>query len=266
MPDDSPSHHIPSRPAPSRRYLRGLARRHFSALRLGGPPSRRLPAGPVLFVANHTNWWDGFLACLVTERLGREFQILMEAVHLERYWMFNRVGALPMHRGSARQAWADLERAARYLQRPRTGLWIFPQGARRPPRAALADTERGAAHLALAAGRPLTIWPVAFRYAYLGEQLPEAFIWLGQPMPWRSDPPEGWQGEGTSARARRGGLHRRIEAALQATVSALDARLTTEDLSEMDLLLPGRLSINKRLDRARHALGFLRGRFDPRNG
>jgi hypothetical protein len=28
----------------------------------------------------------------------------------------------------------------------------------------------------------------------------------------------------------------------------------------------GRLSINKRMDRVRHAVGLLRGRFEPRNG
>ena len=146
-------------------YLRWLARRHFSALHWRPPAA--LPAGPVLFVANHTTWWDGFLACLVTERLGREFQILMEAVHLERYWMFNRVGALRVRRGSTRAGVG--RRGARQhapCERPRARLSISPQRARPPPASALADADaapRAAGARRRAPARPSR--PVAVRYA-----------------------------------------------------------------------------------------------------
>lgn len=249
-------------------YVRRLAQRHFAAVHWhageGAATEARPPRGPILFVANHTNWWDGFLACLVTARLGLDFQILMEAANLDRYPVFRRVGALPVRRDSAVRAWDDLAAATAHLRRPGTALWVFPQGARRPPAEPITATERGAAQIIAWHDAPLTLWPVAFRYAYLGEQLPEAFVWLGEPVALAGS--GGRSGSAGEGRARRREMALRIESALAATLAVLDARLSIEDRTAMDLLLPGKPSINKRLDRLRHALGLLRGPFDPRNG
>ena len=57
-----------------------------------------------------------------------------------------------------------------------------------------------------------------------------------------------------------------IERRLRIAVDRLDPRLVTETADEFEVFIPGRLSINKRLDRVRHALGFLRGPFERRNG
>jgi 1-acyl-sn-glycerol-3-phosphate acyltransferase len=238
------------------RYIRGQVRRHFTGVHWAarGRPERWDRALPPLFLANHTNWWDGFLACLLSGRLGLRFQVLMEARHLARYKIFLRVGALPVRRGRPRQAYEDLAAAARYL-RPGTGLWIFPQGERRPPREPVKDTERGAAELALRAGRPLRVCPVALRYTFLGEQLPEAFLLVG----------EEWL-VGPGDHAGRGPLMAAMESRLDATVSALDALFDAERLDGFRPLAEGRLSVNKRLDRFRHAVGLLRGPFEARNG
>jgi chlorobactene lauroyltransferase len=238
------------------RYIRGQLRRHFAAVHwtARGRPERWNRGLPTLFVANHTSWWDGFVACLVTRRLGLRFQVLMEAEHLARYKVFLRVGALPLRRSHPRQAYADLSAASGYLQ-PQAGLWIFPQGARRPPRDPIGRCERGAAQLALRAGREIRICPVAFRYAFVGEQLPEAFVFVGEE--WRLQP-------GTfSARAP---LMTAIEDRLAATLSEADALIDRERLDGFQSLAEGRLSVNKRLDRFRHAVGLLRGPFEARNG
>jgi hypothetical protein len=57
-----------------------------------------------------------------------------------------------------------------------------------------------------------------------------------------------------------------IEAKLADTVRALDALVGAERLEAFRPLAPGRLSVNKRMDRVRHALGLLRGPFEARNG
>ena len=61
-------------------------------------------------------------------------------------------------------------------------------------------------------------------------------------------------------------LTERIGEALRDTIGALDARLSGEALEEFRMLVPGKLSINKRMDRVRHSLGLLRGPFEARNG
>jgi len=238
------------------RYIRREAGRHFAGVHwtARGLPGRWDRAVPTLFVANHTNWWDGFLAFLVSRGLGLRFQVLMEARHLARYRSFLRLGALPLRRGRAREAYADLAAAAAYL-RPGAGLWLFPQGERRPAAERPANCERGAAHLALEHAGPLRICPVAFRYAYVGEQLPEAFVLLGDEWSPRREEFAG-----------REPLMRVIEARLGDTVDALDELVARERLAEFRPLAPGRLSVNKRLDRVRHAVGLLRGPFEARNG
>jgi chlorobactene lauroyltransferase len=238
------------------RYIRGQVRRHFTAVHWAarGRPERWDRGLPTLFIANHTNWWDGALACLVTGRLRLRFQVLMEAEHLARYRIFLRVGALPMRRGRPRQAYDDLSAASGYLQ-PRAGLWVFPQGRRRPPREPVTGCERGAAQLAHRAGRPLRVCPVAFRYSFVGEQLPEAFVFVGEE--WRVEP---------GAFSGREPLMAQMEARLGATVRELDELVDQERLDGFLPLAKGRLSVNKRLDRFRHAVGLLRGPFEARNG
>jgi hypothetical protein len=215
----------------------------------------------MLFVANHTNWWDGFIACLIAARLRLHFHILMEAQHLERYRLFRWVGALPMRRDSPPQAYRDLERASQVLHRPATGLWIFPQGSRRPPEEPITGTERGAAQVVLGVDRPVTIQPVGFRYRYRGEQIPEAFAWLGAPFRVAAGTEPG-----DTRKRRRERVATEIESRLAGAVGELDRRVATEDMRDFSVLVQGRRSINKRLDRVRHALGLLRGPFDDRNG
>ena len=238
------------------RYIRRQAGRHFAGVHWAGQGAAAAwdPSVPTLFVANHTNWWDGFLAFLVTRRLGLDFQVLMEARHLARYRTFLRIGALPIRRDRAREAYADLTAAAGYL-RPGVGFWIFPQGERRPPGEPVENCGKGAAHLAAGHTGALRICPVAFRYAFLGEQLPEAFVMVGEA--WTPDAIE---------RGCRHALMPVIEWRLRGTVAALDALVAGERLAAFRPLAEGRLSVNKRLDRVRHAVGLLRGPFEARNG
>ncbi len=238
------------------RYIRGQVRRYFTGVHWAarGRPEDWDRDVPTLFLANHTNWWDGFLACLLSGRLKLRFQVLMEARHLARYPVFLKVGALPLGRENPRQAYADLVAAVAYLS-PGSGLWVFPQGERRPPREPLSRCERGAAELALRAGRPIRVCPVALRYSFVGEQLPEAFLLVGDE--WRLAPGD---------YAGREPLMEEMEARLGATVSALDVLVDAERRDGFHPLAEGKLSVNKRLDRFRHAVGLLRGPFQARNG
>lgn len=236
------------------RYFRGLFRRHFASARWAALDA---PAGwdrsvPVLFVSNHTSWWDGFFSCLLTAEWGFTFHILMEAANLERYPAFRRIGTLPVRRDSRMGGWQDLHAADQVL-RPGSSLWIYPQGRRRPATEVPWRLERGAAHLAIRHAGPLRICPVAFRYPFLSEQLPEAVALAGR----------SWLHDGAPDRRV---LTERIGEALRDTIGALDARLSGEALEEFRVLVPGKLSINKRMDRVRHSLGLLRGPFEARNG
>ena len=91
------------------RYVRRQAARSFAAVhwRSTGVPERWRPDVPTLFVANHSNWWDGGLAFLVSRALGLRFRILMEARQLARYRFFLRIGAraAPRRMGGSARRW-----------------------------------------------------------------------------------------------------------------------------------------------------------------
>lgn len=239
------------------RYVRSQVTRHFSTARLGpaDPPGTRWDRSiPTLFIANHTNWWDGFLAFLVGRELGLTGYLLMDALQLERYPAFRVVGALPLARHPFRQVRSDLLAAADRLG-PGTALWLFPQGERRPQGERPASLRSGAAEVALRHPGPMRICAVAFRYLYLSEQLPEAFAWIGRS--WVLEP---------GAYSHRRLLTPVLERDLLDALDALDTVLRAERLGGFRTIVEGRLSINKRMDRVRHAVGLLRGRFEPRNG
>lgn len=239
-------------------YVRRQARRHFTAVhwRTTDDAPRWDRSLPTIFVANHTNWWDGFLAYLVSRALGLGYRVLMEERNLARYRAFLHIGALPLRRTSAREAWADLHAARAHLA-PGVSLWVFPQGARRPAAEPLVRLGGGAAELALTLARPVRLCPVGFRYGFLGEQLPEAFVLVGEP--WVVQP-------APAARAARRALTGEIARRMGATLAALDAQLAREELCGFRPLVRGRLSVNKRMDRFRHRVGLLRGEFEARNG
>jgi hypothetical protein len=237
-------------------YFKNIFAKQFQTTRLGsvtdvGAWDRQVPT---LCVVNHTNWWDGFYCWVATRALGLQPHVLMEAKNLARYKPFTWIGTLPMRRDSARGAWEDLQ-SARSCLLPGNCLWIFPQGQRRPAWERPTNLERGAAELAIGCTAPVRLVPVALRYTFLGEQNPEAFALMGQP--WILTP-----GTYTDRRS----LMARLGDELCATVDLLDDRLLAESLDDFRILVHGRLSINKRMDRVRHATGMLEGEFEARNG
>lgn len=249
-------------PPPSRgasrafgRFLDRLFRGTFATVRWHSLGDWRTWSGdtPILAIANHTSWWDGFLSHQVSRAMGRPFRILMEAEHLARYRVFRRVGALPIERRSAHQAVRDLAVAGACLA-GNTMVWIYPQGMRRPAAEPPTRLEHGAAWLIAHHRGPLRVLPVAFRYTFLSEQRPEAFALLGEPMVVQAPTEEG-----------RRPVTARLATALTETLAALDADLAAERVDHFSSLVTGRLSINNRLDRIRHALGSLPD-YRSRNG
>lgn len=235
-------------------YFRRLARRHFATVQwmTADDPADWGPL-PILAVANHTTWWDGPLAYLLSAELGREFHVAMEAQHLARYPYFRRIGAHPLRRTTPRARWDDLARLDQMIA-PGRILWMFPQGSRRPAREAIGRLERGAAHLALTR-RPVRIVPVTIRLVHGSEQLPEAYLRVGP----------SWI-VGVQDPHDRRELTDDIARALTRGLAKTDALLDRELPGPWRSLVRPTLSFNKRLDRIGHALGLLGGRFEPRNG
>jgi chlorobactene lauroyltransferase len=218
---------------------------HFARvwLRVEGP----IPApahGPLICYLNHPSWWDGYMALVLNRMvLGNRFQgfCMMDERELRRYRFFSWIGAFSVNRQDARSAMRSVAYISRLLAaRCDRALAIFPQGQITPNDRRPLLMFPGMAHIAQHAGGA-TLWPVALRYEFRGEQLPEAFIRAG---PAHHAPAD------IDARA----LTAEAGLRLTATCDALRDEVTGGQLEGYRVLLRGRLGPDKIFDAARGLL------------
>ena len=115
--------------------MRRRLRRAFHAVRVSGLEDVRRAAAttPLLFLGNHTAWWDGLVAFqLFATELGLDTIALMDADGLRRAPFFTRIGGFGVERDAPRDVLRALRHAARHLEGARRGVVVFPQGRERP--------------------------------------------------------------------------------------------------------------------------------------
>lgn len=161
------------------RYVRWKVRHAFRGLWVRGtvPP----PDSRVLLYANHTSFWDGFVAAQLCEAAGWDGYCLMEEENLSRYRFLARLGAFSIRRGDALSALESLRYACRLLERPGRAVLIFPEGELRPYRGAVHPLERGVEVLARRA--ECACLPVAIRYRFFEHELPDVLVSVGEAHP-----------------------------------------------------------------------------------
>jgi 1-acyl-sn-glycerol-3-phosphate acyltransferase len=220
---------------------RRMIRRQFWSHRLRGTAvearlDRTLPA---IFYANHSSWWDGFIAFHLTYDLWKLDGILMmEEDELRKYPFFRWIGAFGIRRTGA-EVEAMIRYAAGELREKGRILWMFPQGALFPNGFRPVELRPGIAHVARAVGR-VQIVPVVHRYEYLKEERAEIFTSVG---PIRTVGPE--------EQANPEELTRQLQNQLSGDLDRLQADIHQNRLEEFKTTLRGRISTNVRYDRAR---------------
>jgi 1-acyl-sn-glycerol-3-phosphate acyltransferase len=160
-------------------YVRRKVRRSFRGVWQRGtlPP----PGSRILLYANHTSFWDGFVAAELCAAADWDGYCLMEERMLRRYRFLSRLGAFSIRRGDPASALESLRYAHRLLERPGTAVVIFPEGELRPYRGTLHPLERGVEVLARRA--ECTCLPVAIRYRFFEHELPDVLVSVGEPHP-----------------------------------------------------------------------------------
>jgi 1-acyl-sn-glycerol-3-phosphate acyltransferase len=222
---------------------------HFDRvwLKLAGPLPH--PAdGPLIAYPNHPSWWDGYMCFLLNRLLlceRFEGYLMMEEPELRRYRFFTWAGCFSVDRHDARSAARSVAYISRLLgERRDRSLYIFPQGEITPNDRRPIVAYPGVAHIARRAGSA-TLWPIALRYEFRGEQRPEAFIRAGP----AHRPPAG-----ADTRA----LTAEVAARLTAAVDALRDEVAAGQLGDYEVLLHGRAGVNRLFDRLRAQLPWHR--------
>lgn len=237
-------------------YARGYMRRHFHAVRIGGHSAVAVD-GPFVVFTNHASWWDPMIFFVTGDLVtpGRQDYAPIDAEALERYAMFKRMGLFGVEQNSPRGAIQFLKISQAILELPRTALWLTPQGRFSDVRERPVKFRKGLGALARRS-RDTCFLPVAMEYCYWEERLPEALMWIGEPMQVTVG------GERSSE-----DWTRLLEERLAETQDAL-ARVSIErDTTRLQTILEGGSGVGRLYDAWRSVKARLRGeRFRKEHG
>jgi 1-acyl-sn-glycerol-3-phosphate acyltransferase len=135
---------------------------------LGGVWARgQLPAGPVVWAANHHSWWDPFIAGALLSAAGRRMVLLADPGNVNRYQFARRIGVVG----------TDELRTALGALRGGAVLVVYPEG-RLLPAGPPGPLAAGAAWSAARA--PARLCSVSVRVLMRGRQHPEAYVVFGE--------------------------------------------------------------------------------------
>ncbi len=108
------------------RYIINLVKKNFHAVKI--LPDELYSSKPVLLIANHFSWWDGFLLYYVNHlALKKKFHIMIMEETVKRFFFMKYLGAFSVSKGS-RGAVETIGYAAELLSDPQNMVVIFPQG------------------------------------------------------------------------------------------------------------------------------------------
>ena len=226
---------IPKISQPLLRWFRWIVRQNFErgfhAVRLQGIECIPGTDGPVLIYANHSSWWDPMVAFLLSGELmeTRRHYAPMDAAALAKYKILAWMGVFPVEVSSARGA-VQFLRTGESILRSGGVLWVTPQGRFADVRERPVEFKPGIA--ALATRIPgCTVLPLAIEYVFWNERTPEALLQFGTPVV---------VGEGE----RPDALELRLKAALEVTMTEMQARAMSRDAGQFErVLVRGRVGV-----------------------
>lgn len=192
--------------------------------------------GGTLFLANHSCWWDLFLAHFLNEQIPVDGFGMMEHFNLIRFGFFRRIGAFSVDRTDPGSVRASLDYAVGLLRGPRAGVWMFPQGRIVGNDVRPLGFQEGLRVLVRRGGR-IRVVASALRYEFWQDERPEAFVRFGEPT---------WVD-----RADRATVLETWERRLVGELDALKGDVSAQAADRFTSLLTGRASISDRYARVR---------------
>lgn len=164
------------------RLVRGKMRAAFRSVLVQGVPELRasLQADErgVLFLLNHSSWWDLFMAHTLSEFLPLDGYLMTIHFNMLRFGMLKRIGGFSIDPTNSRRVKESMDYAAALLKRPRSAVWMCPQGEIRANDVRPLGFQAGVRLLLKRAGS-LRVVPLALRYEFWQDERPHAFARFG---------------------------------------------------------------------------------------
>ncbi len=195
---------------------------------------------PMILFANHSSWWDGYVAALVERLLGVDGYLMVEEKQLRRYFFFAWAGCFSVDRQNSRSALQSLKYAATLLkERPGRMVCLFPQGEICPNDKRPLVFYNGVTYLARLTN-PVLFYPLAIRIEFLAEQRPALFASLGESILISSDETKEPHFLQTCTK--------HLEEALTAELDQLRADVLAGDYNSFQTVIQGKASTNRIFD------------------
>lgn len=164
-------------------YNRNLLKRRFHSLQVSGLDFllTRNIRFPLIIYCNHSSWWDGLVAFLISREKGLDSFVLMEEKHLRKYPLFRRLGAFSVDREKPRKALESINYAGTLLREAENRtLWIFPQGEILPNDSRPIRFYSGLSKI-IERIKSCSATSLSIRYEFLGEFKPQIFVKIENP-------------------------------------------------------------------------------------
>lgn len=165
-------------------FVDGVIRRSVRARfrRLYWDPPAAPLMQPCILVANHHNWFDGYVMYHLATKLG--IPCLDWIAEFDAFPLFAKAGGMPFPPGDPARRAATVKRTIRKMKSEGWSMMLFAEGTLHyPPKV----WELGEALDLVAAKTGATIYPVALRYEFAMHERPECWVRVGEAIPTDSD-------------------------------------------------------------------------------
>ncbi|GAA5416892.1 hypothetical protein Pryu01_01931 [Paraliobacillus ryukyuensis] len=134
---------------------------------------------PIIYIANHSSWWDGLLLFYVTkQQSNRDHYIMMDQQGLEQYGFFRELGAYSINRYQPKAIVQALQYSEQLIQ-DHKAVWLFPQGEIQHQDIRPYQFQSGLGYL-IQRFEQVRVKPVTFHYYFDEPQKPIASIQFGE--------------------------------------------------------------------------------------
>ncbi|MFS0654476.1 lysophospholipid acyltransferase family protein [Bacillus sp. 179-C3.3 HS] len=163
-------------------YLeRYLFCKHFHCLMMKGKVDSQEKL-PVLYLANHSSWWDGLIIFLLTEKASEaDHFMMMEEKQFKQYAFFRKLGAFPVQKENIRSVKQALMTAKEKMEAG-AAVWLFPQGKIMHQDTRPLELESGASFL-VKQFEQVVVKPVTLQYTFHQFQKPTVSVVFGEGVP-----------------------------------------------------------------------------------
>ncbi|WP_203363612.1 lysophospholipid acyltransferase family protein [Bacillus sp. REN10] len=160
-------------------YHRRLVSRSFD--HIYWQTAATLPTAPVIFIANHSSWWDGLIFFhLERTALAHELYIMMHEAGLRQYPFFKRLGAFSVNRSQPKEILRSLHYAEQLLKEGKS-VCLFPQGDEFHLETRPLRFQSGVTYL-LERCPQVPLVPLSFYYSFGHHRKPDVWVFAGQPL------------------------------------------------------------------------------------